>query len=224
MAGSHDVLQSCAGEQEDSSSNGPPSPILETSGTINRTVEQLWSVLNDRLNFWVYNLGIQRWNIRVDFRDSFPEDNQNPSFPITMFNVTMWSMQEAIIMVSVPQTKGLTDEEIEKDVLHELIHVIVNEIRWDTNRNPERGHGCACDHDHEERVVSELTEILWNQELVKRSFVEMYENYYQRWHDQLEESRALVEQNNTLTGDLNQANNTIIELREKLYQCKNQHD
>ena len=60
-----------------------------------------------------------------------------------------WRYQSALIKFNVPACAGLNDKELESVVVHELVHVLVDEI----DISPKQ-------HDHLERVVSTLTSIL----------------------------------------------------------------
>jgi predicted metallopeptidase len=63
-----------------------------------------------------------------------------------------WRYMVALLSVSFDCIKRMTDEEIDKIIIHELFHCVVNEMRED-------GIG------HEERTVTMLTKIagwVWN--------------------------------------------------------------
>jgi hypothetical protein len=59
-----------------------------------------------------------------------------------------WRYMTANVSVNMPAVKRLTDDELERAVVHELVHVLVNEMR-ETGIN------------HEERLVTMLTKAMY---------------------------------------------------------------
>jgi len=60
---------------------------------------------------------------------------------------TVWQYQTALMNAWLPEIADLSDDEIEGHLVHELMHIVVNEMRYDTEEN----------RDHEERVVTSLS-------------------------------------------------------------------
>jgi hypothetical protein len=86
-------------------------------------------------------LYLYMWDITSEIVDAIQSDN---NIRISADCNCNWKYLEATIRFSELELKFRTKEEIKKIVLHEMIHIVVNEMR-------EEGI------DHEERVVSHLT-------------------------------------------------------------------
>ena len=120
--------------------------------------KKIMAFVVDKSKKWREILGLLDWEILFDFVEEIEEDNM---FPTIMQVSTSWGMQQAVIKVSLEECYTRDEENLEKDVLHELLHVTVNEMRWDVSHTPEKLPGCACDHQHEERIVTVLTRTIW---------------------------------------------------------------
>lgn len=98
---------------------------------------------------WLKPLGLLWWEIKIVYYE-------NPSDIIEVFRAidedrvlvaktyADWKYASAKICINVPEFRGRTDNEIERIVVHELMHVLVNEMR-------------EGELHHEERVVTTLT-------------------------------------------------------------------
>ena len=104
---------------------------------------------------WHDLLGMGYWEISYIWeRDSYDADGGNtpPSRWARTTHAetaTAWEYRRASIAFYLRNTVGESDAEIEKTVLHEFAHVLVNEMRDDTPRSRK----------HEERVVSGLSDV-----------------------------------------------------------------
>lgn len=102
---------------------------------------------------WMEPLGLLWWDLTIRYYDEpieiinrFDWDNDHITVARTLAD---WRYGTATIDVNVPALKDMSDEEIERVAVHELIHILVNEMR-------------EGDIKHEERVVTALTKaIFW---------------------------------------------------------------
>jgi hypothetical protein len=103
---------------------------------------------------WITRLGLGWWRVDISFYN-------DPQSIIDHFGVndddtlvvartyTHWIYGKAEIHVNLPVIEKLSDDETERVIVHELLHILVNEMREDEIH-------------HEERVVTQLTKaIFW---------------------------------------------------------------
>jgi len=107
---------------------------------------------------WVGKLGLSAYDITVRYYDkpkAFRKENgvgKNAVMVIT----PDWAYLEADIAVCMSLVAGLDDDKLEKYVIHELCHILVNQMRgWRQQRTPD-------EIAHEERVVSCLATLFFN--------------------------------------------------------------
>jgi hypothetical protein len=98
---------------------------------------------------WLKPLGLLWWEINISFYTDPSEIVEKfrqleDGFLVVMKVDADWRYMRAYIAVNVPAFDGIGEEKIERAIVHELCHVLVNEAR-------------AGDIDHEERVVTALT-------------------------------------------------------------------
>jgi len=110
-----------------------------------RTVLQLKKVTHKLLGKWKYNLFLNTWKIDSNIRDYISGGNDGYSTVATCD--ADWRYFEATINFSYIKMKDMEEIEIEKVIIHELLHAVVNEMRYDGL-------------EHEERVVSQLSMIM----------------------------------------------------------------
>lgn len=96
---------------------------------------------------WTYRLGLRWWKIDLEFMDDpdsilaeFARDENKTCLATTY---TEWCYTAAHICFNVPAWCKLDEGEFERMLLHELCHILVNEMR-------------EGEMHHEERVVSHL--------------------------------------------------------------------
>lgn len=103
------------------------------------------------LDIWTYRLGLRWWHIEARFIDdpttiirtfTDPED-------VLARTTVRWEYAQAVISFNIPAWDDVDDDEIEEYVIHELCHVLVNEMQEGETH-------------HEERVVTSLAKaFLW---------------------------------------------------------------
>jgi hypothetical protein len=115
-----------------------------------------FTALKDKLETilrrWVKPIGLGWWDIEGHYhRDDYPypgEEAGRTSLAICRPN---WSYMEADILFNMPALNGKSDKDLEHIVVHELMHIFLNEMH-------ESGV------EHEERVATTLENaFLWLQ-------------------------------------------------------------
>lgn len=95
---------------------------------------------------WGYRLGLRWWNIDLVFYDDPNSILQNfgTGGDQTVLAVTYvsWQYGTAKMLFNVPAFSKLDKHEIERAVLHELCHVLVNEMREGEIHHEERVVTC----------------------------------------------------------------------------------
>lgn len=95
--------------------------------------------------WWIKWLGLLWWHVEVVYFTNKKAIKKNfRSKDVVMVCHANWMYMQATIFVNVPKAQTLEDDDVEATVVHELVHVLVNEMR-------------AEGIDHEERVVTGLT-------------------------------------------------------------------
>lgn len=109
--------------------------------------KRIKKLIRKHLKWWVYWLGLTHWNIALKFCKSSTEDG---GVKLAGAHVdTLWEYQRATIEFYINDLTHLVEREIESLIVHELIHIMVNEMY-------ESGVK------HEERVVTTLENaFLW---------------------------------------------------------------
>jgi hypothetical protein len=102
---------------------------------------------------WMKPLGLLWWSIDIVYHED-PADvisyfKSEDGAMILGRTFTDWQYGQACIHINVPGFEGMDQEHIERVAVHELMHVLVNEMR-------------EGELHHEERVVTTLTKaIFW---------------------------------------------------------------
>lgn len=96
---------------------------------------------------WRSMLGLKWWKITyVWSRESIGRDTGTTQYNECATTSVQWPYRDAKITFNMPCLLGLSDGTLENDVIHEHVHILVNEMRFF-----DEG---VC---HEERVVTDLT-------------------------------------------------------------------
>jgi hypothetical protein len=98
---------------------------------------------------WRWVLGLNTWDIQWNYFRTFePGTDPEASFTYIMKAEMDWRYRNGMISVYTPALEDSTDSELERKVVHELLHFMVNELRDRGKENDAL--------DHEERVVTDL--------------------------------------------------------------------
>jgi hypothetical protein len=104
--------------------------------------------MKDLFHFWINATGLAWWRINFNYTNdytAFPEPD------CVMTCDADWKYMTAYINVNLPRLELHREDGLEEMVLHELMHIFLNEMR--------DGDGCTP---HEERVASTLARgFLW---------------------------------------------------------------
>lgn len=101
--------------------------------------------VQERTNVWVDNLRLWNWEIRYHFYRGPIDGREN--FQAIACAEVRWEYGEADISWNLMKVKDLSDEELEKCVVHEYLHLLVNEMQHLSDDYAK----------HEEHVVSMIT-------------------------------------------------------------------
>ncbi len=107
--------------------------------------KEIKELINKHVTFWKGMLGLGMWNIDI-YYDKVDFDTGS-GYEVGRSSVN-WKYLEASLTFHTNQMKDFDEEKIEKIVIHELMHVMLNEMR-------ETGI------EHEERVASMLQRAIW---------------------------------------------------------------
>ena len=117
--------------------------------------EQLEARIQAIADEWIECLGLRWWHISFfyhrdsgEYRASSPED-----MPLSSkgYTAASWAYCDAAVHLNMPGLAEYDATHLEEVVVHELMHIMVHEMRSVTN--------CACDQfdiRHEERVCTTL--------------------------------------------------------------------
>ena len=111
-----------------------------------RTTLQLKAIINKYLKKWKCNLFLGMWTINFNIRDYLGSATQDGYSTAARID-TSWKYFTADLDFSYIQLKDMEEKEIEKIIIHELLHIVLNEMREDGI-------------EHEERVTSHLQMII----------------------------------------------------------------
>jgi hypothetical protein len=109
---------------------------------------------------WLKPMGLLWWDVKINLYDDpeeIAERFRDPGDDEVVAAVTYvkWQYASASIDINVPAFAGLDQDKIERIVVHECCHILVNEMR-------------EGDLHHEERVVTQLTKaFFWTEAAVE---------------------------------------------------------
>lgn len=103
--------------------------------------------LKDCFAYWLKWLGLLWWDVKIIYIEDVKKHKK-----ATMWVDADWRYMQAAITVNLDALDGRDEREIERIAVHELCHVLINEMR-------------AGGIDHEERVATILTKaFMWTYE------------------------------------------------------------
>lgn len=118
--------------------------------------EKLKAKTNKFLDKWLTMLGLRGWDINFYWNRELG-DKIDDNFSIEAATATQYPYKTANVNFFLPSLQGKSNKDIENIVLHELIHILTDEMK-DHDK----------DHNHCERVVTDLTNaFLWTYKRVK---------------------------------------------------------
>jgi hypothetical protein len=110
---------------------------------------------------WAGMLGLGKWDIEYDYRREHAEEANADTVSEILFTASAdWSYQNALITAYLPVIAKYPDEQLEKWTVHELCHILTNELR-PANNNDWLAHA--------ERVCTDLA----------RSFLKVWQEGYE---------------------------------------------
>jgi hypothetical protein len=95
-------------------------------------------------DIWTEQLGLRWWDITVHYYRNPSEildnfiSNVDSNTLVPAFVNTYWQYGSAAIYINLPEFVGMEEEHIEKIVVHELCHVLINEMREGKLHHEER--------------------------------------------------------------------------------------
>lgn len=95
------------------------------------------------LKKWLRPLGLLWWNVKISYVDTLGIGDRGSEVGARTY--VDWRYAMAHIEFSLSTCRSVSDSDLDTMVLHELVHILVNEMQGDDS-----------DHDHEERVVTTL--------------------------------------------------------------------
>ena len=117
-----------------------------------KTKERIRKILGP----WLDELGLKWWTVHIIY-DALKRDGSPKCAGTADVD---WQYMEASITFHLPKLLDEKDDELEQVVLHELMHILVHEMReWARDAGPDGYDRCRA---HEERVVTTLTKaFIW---------------------------------------------------------------
>ena len=110
---------------------------------------------------WIPRLGLKWFSIEIihySKRKHYMQATEKGPNSVMVASCS-WEYMRATIYVCIPNTEGMSDRKLEWTVVHELMHVFLNEMRG-ANKNVDAEFLA-----HEERVASMLADaVIWTTE------------------------------------------------------------
>lgn len=141
------------------------------AGAVNdQEYDDLKTFINRRLADWKETLGLALWEIRASYHRTPWEGAESPNQSCLMDINARWEYLEASLRINVHAIweRGMGHDEIDHTLVHELMHCHLSELR------------CLVDYDkfdhhieHEERVVSTLTTVVFRAVEAGRNLVQI---------------------------------------------------
>lgn len=113
-------------------------------------------------NKWIGMVGLGTWNVDLVYERagirSKSKEGDDADRRVAMNVTTRWEYQQAAVSIDMLECFGMTDATLEETFVHELAHVLVNEMR-EFGRAPDdlAPRNCTV---HEERVATMIANAL----------------------------------------------------------------
>lgn len=98
------------------------------------------------LKFWIKYLNLSDWKVETTYHTYLRASESGNR--VVARTWASWEYLDAHIEFDLAVLRDMDEDEIERAIIHELLHVVVNEMRDPGVK-------------HEERVVSSLSRVLW---------------------------------------------------------------
>lgn len=120
--------------------------------------KKLRAYLKERFSWWTHNTGLGWWKVDILYDDDRQAYEGENGYETVMRCFADWRYGTAQVYVNVLKAKTLDKQELEMCVVHELMHVFLNEMREGEIK-------------HEERVATTLAKaFLWCRDGVERGY------------------------------------------------------
>jgi hypothetical protein len=111
---------------------------------------------------WRITLYLGNWQIDTTYFRETPEDMCGSGGYAPLMDVEpRWEYLKAIIRFNMPMLVSLSDDDLERSIVHELLHCAVCEMREMASHPADSDEARR----HEERVVSQLTKAIISTEI-----------------------------------------------------------
>lgn len=104
-------------------------------------------------------LRMDEWTLKASYINDSCDSEEDGDRTLAQVN-TSWAYREAYINIFVPDMAQCADAEIQSHLIHELMHVAVNEMREWQDADDGNSHSLRRAKNHEERVVCSLVRLL----------------------------------------------------------------
>jgi hypothetical protein len=107
---------------------------------------------------WLGPLGLKRWReIEIGYSDTLKEGSPDCAADASV----QWEYLQASLTFYLPKCSTLNDADLEYCFVHECMHVLVKEMRWQDDNKPDNIR-------HEERVCTTIAQaFLWVRDYAK---------------------------------------------------------
>lgn len=93
-----------------------------------RTAKQTKSLIRRYSRKWIPILGLQNWDIKALYMEA-QTTSEHAGMEVIADTTAAWETLQATIMVYLPVAKALKRSELEISIVHELMHILLNEMR-----------------------------------------------------------------------------------------------
>lgn len=113
------------------------------------------------LNHWLFRLGMKcQWRVDVEWKRGTADAGEVGKHRIIVLDIEVdWEYQRAYLRCFLDHSVGESDDKLSSCIRHELVHVLVNEMR-EYRYYDERTESIKTYHRHEERVVCQVENAL----------------------------------------------------------------
>jgi predicted SprT family Zn-dependent metalloprotease len=110
--------------------------MLEKGASMSENRKREAKLIKESAQWWIHWLGLGYWDVTVHISDKVPKHKDKAR--VCGKSWVEWKYCSAYIEFYPKNMQGMTQSQIEVIVVHELLHVLVNEMREGTIENEER--------------------------------------------------------------------------------------